>query len=66
MSQLHDRLASLAVAVTVTFIFTCLGSCPGSGIYHYRRPDFYHRIGIGSGVALWPAGLRAETGGFAH
>src|SRR5689334_1886744 len=24
MSQLHDRLASLAVAVTVTFIFTCL------------------------------------------
>jgi hypothetical protein len=24
MSQLHDRLASLAVAVAVTFIFTCL------------------------------------------
>ena len=24
MSQLHDRLASLAVAVTVTFMFTCL------------------------------------------
>jgi hypothetical protein len=30
------------------------------------RPDFYHRVGVRSGAEVWPAGLRAETGGFAH
>lgn len=28
-------------------------------------PDFYHRVWVGLGTELWPAGLRAETGGFA-
>jgi len=38
MSQLHDRLASLAVAVTVTFIFTCLHwLAPGIG--HLSLPQ---------------------------
>jgi hypothetical protein len=30
------------------------------------RPDFYHRIWVRSGAGLWPAGLQAEAGGFAH
>jgi hypothetical protein len=29
-------------------------------------PDFYHRGEVRSGAELWPAGLRAETGGFGH
>jgi hypothetical protein len=29
-------------------------------------PDFYHWAGVFSGVTLWPAGLPAESGGFAH
>jgi hypothetical protein len=38
MSQLHDRPASLAVAVTVTFIFTCLHWLV-SGIGHLSLPQ---------------------------
>jgi hypothetical protein len=30
------------------------------------NPDFYHWVGIFSGVMLWPAGLSADTDGFAH
>lgn len=32
----------------------------------YGVPDFYHRVGVRSGAELWHAGLRTETGGFAH
>jgi hypothetical protein len=28
--------------------------------------DSYHRAGVRAGVALWPGGLRARTGGLAH
>jgi hypothetical protein len=37
-------------------------SCAHLDVY----PDFYHWVGIFSGVMLWPAGLSADTDGFAH
>ena len=37
-----------------------------SGRRHKVLPEFYHRSGGGSSVALWPAGLPALSAEFAH
>ncbi len=50
----HDRPVVLALPDTVW------------GLRDLGGPDFNHRVEFRSGAELWPAGLPAETGEFAH